>query len=249
MAGDDTMRIDIITIFPEFFDSALSCSIIARAQAAGVVQIARHNLRDYTSDAHRTVDDYPYGGGAGMVMKPEPFARACAELLGDERPPVVLLAAHGEPFTQQMAARFAAHDRLVLLCGHYEGVDERVRQSLVTEEVSIGDYVLTGGEVAAWVVVDAVVRLLPGAVGNEQSPLDESYSGGLLEYPQYTRPAEFGGMAVPEVLLRGHHDEIRRWRRKESLRRTLQRRPELLAQASLTKEDRELLREIRREAP
>ncbi len=238
------MRIDIITIFPGFFDTVLACSIVGRARRAGIVQIQCHDLRDYTTDAHRTVDDTPYGGGAGMVMKPEPFYRAVREVLGDEKAPVILLTPQGELFTQAKAMQLAAQERLVLLCGHYEGVDERVRQTVVTDEISIGDYVLTGGEPAAVVVIDAIVRLLPGATGNEQSPMDESFSTGLLEYPHYTRPSEFQGLKVPEVLLTGNHKQICRWRRRQALKRTLQRRPDLLGQAELTKEDHELLREI-----
>ncbi len=238
------MRVDIVTIFPEFFDSPLGCSILGRAQQAGIVQVEHHDLRDYTDDAHRTVDDSPYGGGAGMVMKPEPFFRACADILGGEEAPVVLLTPQGEPFSQQKAAQLAAQERLVLLCGHYEGVDERVREALVTDEISIGDYVLSGGELAALVVIDAVVRLLPGAVGNDQSPVQESFGDGLLEHPHYTRPAEFEGRAVPGVLVEGNHERIRRWRRKESLRRTLQRRPELVGRVELSSEDHELLKEI-----
>lgn len=238
------MRIDVVTIFPGFFDSPLHCSILGRAQSAGVVRIECHDLREYTDDPHRTVDDAPYGGGAGMVMKADPFFRARDDILGDEPAVVALMTPQGAPFTQATAQRLASVPRLMLLCGHYEGVDERVRQAVATEEISVGDYVLTGGELAALVVIDAVTRLLPGAIGNPDSPLEESHSDGLLEYPQYTRPAQYRGMDVPELLMDGSHAVIAAWRRKEVLRRALQRRPELLAAATLSRDDRRLLAEI-----
>mgnify|MGYP000330213855 FL=1 len=243
------MRIDIVTIFPEAF-APLDLSILGRARAAGIVDIRVHNLRDFTTDRHRTVDDYPYGGGAGMVMKPEPFFAAVEAIMREartSRPRIILTTPQGRLFTQEIARELASWDHLILLCGHYEGVDERVAQGLATDEISIGDYVLTGGELAAMVIVDAVVRLIPGVVGEEESVRQDSFSEGLLDYPQYTRPPEFRGMRVPEVLLSGHHEQIRRWRRKEALRRTLLRRPDLLRKANLTEEDRRLLEEIQRE--
>ncbi|MDR5695522.1 MAG: tRNA (guanosine(37)-N1)-methyltransferase TrmD [Armatimonadota bacterium] len=243
------MRIDIVTIFPEAF-TPLELSILGRARAAGIVDIHIHNLRDFTTDRHRTVDDYPYGGGAGMVMKPEPFFAAVEAILREartERPRIILTTPQGRLFNQAIARELASWDHLILLCGHYEGVDERVALGLATDEISIGDYVLTGGELAAMVIVDAVVRLIPGVVGEEESVRQDSFSEGLLDYPHYTRPPEFRGMRVPEVLLSGHHEAIRRWRRKEALRRTLLRRPDLLNRANLTEEDRRFLEEIRRE--
>jgi len=241
------MRIDIVTIFPDFVNQALSFSIIGRAIASGVVQAQAHDLRDYTHDAHRTVDDTPYGGGPGMVMKPEPFFEAVAAIAEPGRAQVVLLTPQGRTFDQRLARSLSQQAQLVLLCGHYEGIDERVA-TLAHEQISLGDFVLTGAELPALIVTDAVVRLLPGALGNEASPRDESFgsvgAAGLLEYAQYTRPPEYRGLSVPEVLTGGHHEQVRRWRRKEALRRTLQRRPDLLATAELTEEDWRLLREL-----
>lgn len=237
------MRVDVVTIFPEMIAQALGFSIMARARAAGIVQFGVHNPRDYATDRHHMVDDAPYGGGAGMVMKPEPLS-ACIEAARSPDAAVVLMTPQGEPFEQTTARRLAALEHLVVVCGHYEGIDERVRASLITDEISIGDYVLTGGELPALVVIDAVVRLLPRALGNEDSVAEESFEDRLLEHPQYTRPPEFRGMCVPEPLLKGDHAQVRRWRRKQSLRRTLQRRPDLLARAKLDREDRELLAEI-----
>jgi tRNA (guanine37-N1)-methyltransferase len=246
------VRIEIITIFPAMFAPVLGESILKRAQEAGLMEVRVHDLRQYTSDRHRTTDDYPFGGGVGMVMKPEPFFLAveavqCSPDAGC-REEVVLLSPQGERFAQPLARDLVQRDHLILLCGHYEGVDERVREHLATRVVSIGDYVLTGGELPAMVVVDAVARLLPGVLGAEEGAQRDSFSEGLLEHPQYTRPAEFRGWRVPEVLLSGHHEQIRRWRRKESLRRTLKLRPDLLAGARLTEEDRRLLEEIEEEA-
>jgi len=245
------VKIDIITIFPAMFAPMLAESILKRAQDAGLIEVRVHDLREYTSDRHRTTDDYPFGGGVGMVMKPEPFFAAvetirCPAEAGC-REEVVLLSPQGERFQQAVARALATCQHLILLCGHYEGVDERVREHLATRAISIGDYVLTGGELPAMVVVDAVTRLLPGALGAESGPASDSFSEYLLEYPQYTRPAEFRGWKVPEMLLSGHHEQIRRWRRKESLRRTLKLRPDLLAAAQLTEEDRELREEIEQE--
>lgn len=245
------MKIDVITTFPDVFSPVLDSSILKRAQEAGVVSVTVHDLRQWATDAHRTTDDYPYGGGVGMVMKPEPFFAAVEELrcpsdagCAEE---VVLLSPQGELLTQKLARELSGRDHLILLCGHYEGVDERVRNHLATRQVSIGDYVLTGGELPAMVVIDAVARLLPGALGAEEGAETDSFSDGLLEYPHYTRPAEFRGWKVPQVLLSGHHEQIRRWRRKQSLRRTRELRSDLLAKASLTEEDRELLAEIEEE--
>lgn len=230
------LRFDIITIFPEFFREAIDCGIVRRARNAGLVEILAHDLRQWTTDKHHVVDDRPFGGGDGMVLKPEPIFAGVEALTGAARredlPPhtrVVLLSAQGEVFTQALAKELSQSDsRIVLLCGRYEGVDERVSEALVTDEVSIGDYVLSGGEPAALVVIDAVVRLLPGALGSETSAVYESFSEGLLDYPQYTRPPEFRGMKVPEVLLSGNHAEIARWRKQAALEKTRRKRPDLL---------------------
>ena len=245
------MRIDVLTIFPGMLPPVLNESILQRAQEAGLVTIRVHDLRAFTTDRHHTTDDAPFGGGAGMVMKPEPFFRAVASL---RCPPeagcaeeIILMSPTGERFDQAEARELAARDHLILLCGRYEGVDERVREHVCTMSLSVGDYVLTGGELPAMIVIDAVTRLLPGALGAEEGAVTDSFEDGLLEYPQYTRPAEFEGTSVPEVLLSGHHEQIRRWRRKESLHRTRQLRPDLLEKAKLTEEDRELLLEIEEE--
>ena len=221
------MEFDILTLFPGIFTGPLDESILKRARESGLVQIRVHNLRDFTHDKHRVVDDRPYGGGPGMLMKPEPIFEAVEKL---QRPDscVVLMTPQGQSFTQALASEFAGRPHLIIICGHYEGVDERVRVGLVDEEISIGDYVLTNGALAAAVVVDAVTRLLPGAIGHEQSAADDSFATGLLEGPQYTRPPEFRGMRVPDVLLSGDHGEVAKWRAAESQRRTRQRRPDLL---------------------
>jgi len=244
------MHIDILTLFPNMFAGPFGESIIKRALERGLVSIATHNIRDWATDRHRTTDDYPYGGGAGMVMKPEPlFAAVEAVLVGVEpgSVPVIMLTPQGRLFCQPVADELAHHERLLLICGHYEGVDERVRAHLVTDEISIGDYVLTGGELAAMVVVDVVVRRLPGVLGSEESAQFESHEGGLLEHPHYTRPPEFRGWKVPEVLLSGNHAQIARWRREQSLRRTLERRPDLLEKAALSPEERRFIDSLRRE--
>jgi tRNA (guanine37-N1)-methyltransferase len=240
------VRFDVITIFPRLFDGPLGEGIVGRAIERGLVDVRIHDLRDYATDRHRTVDDVPFGGGPGMVFKPEPMFRAIDAIASDGVPPsaVVLTTPQGRPFSQAEAARLAGLERVVVICGRYEGVDERVREALVTEEISIGDYVVSGGELPALVIVDAVVRLLPGAVGDEQSVEADSFSRGLLDYPHYTRPAEFEGLKVPEVLLSGHHEMIRRWRSREALRRTVERRPDLLSSAELDNEEREILREL-----
>lgn len=236
------MHCDIFTLFPGMFQGPLTESILKRAQERGLLSIALHNIRDATTDKHHIVDDYPYGGGAGMVMKPDPiFASIEAVYAGG---PIILLTPQGRLFNQQIAQELAQQPRLTLLCGHYEGIDERAIEHLVTDELSIGDYVLTGGELAAMVVVDAVARLIPHVVTDE-SIQEESHSSGLLEYPHYTRPPEFRGWAVPDVLLSGHHEQIARWRRKESLRRTRERRPDLFKKLDLSnKLDKKLLEEL-----
>ncbi len=238
------MRIDVLTLFPEYFSGPLDCSIVGRARGRGILDVHLWNLRDFTPDKHGKVDDYPYGGGPGMVLRADVFIAAVKALAPVPGTPVIFFSPQGEPLTQARVRELARNSRLVLLCGHYEGVDERVRRSVVTEEISIGDYVLSGGEPAAVVLIEAVARLLPGALGNEQSPESESFSEPLLEHPHYTRPPTVAGMEVPEILRKGHHEQVRLWRRKESLRRTYLRRPELLARAELSEEDRKLLAEI-----
>lgn len=235
------MLIDIITIFPQMFQGPFSESLIKRAIDRGVVAINIHNLRDFTRDRHRTVDDYPYGGGPGMVMKPGPIFEAVEAIKGDGEAETILLTPAGELFNQQIAKELAAREHLIFICGHYEGVDERVREGLVHRELSIGDYVLTGGELAAMVVVDAVVRLMPGVLGSAESLTEESFSSELLEYPQYTRPEEFRGLRVPDVLLSGNHEDVARWRREQAVRRTFLKRPELLENACLTQEEMRLV--------
>ena len=241
------MRIDVVTIFPRMIEAPLADGIVSRARAAGIAEIHVHDLREHTDDRHRSVDDAPFGGGPGMVMKAEPFARALEELraaAGPAREAVVLLSPRGRRFDQATAGRYAGLERLVLLCGRYEGVDERVALTLASEELSVGDFVLTGGETAALAVIEATVRLLPGALGDLGSAGEDSFAEGLLDWPHYTRPAEWRGQAVPEALLSGDHGRIRRWRRREALRATRERRPELLARARLTAEDQALIREI-----
>ena len=272
------MRFDLLTIFPEFFTWPLDYGIVRRAREAGLAEVRVHDLRDWTHDRHRTVDDRPFGGGEGMVLKPEPIFEAVESLLTEHvgaglgaRPSavaIVLLSAAGKLFRQETARRFAGLERIVLICGRYEGVDERVAEHLATDEISIGDFVLSGGELPAAMILDAVTRLLPGALGNEASAVQESFSGqlsavssqqaadqavklseglsfGLLDCPHYTRPAEFRGWTVPEVLLSGNHEGIRRWRRKLALAKTLRNRPDLLAEAALSEDDRALLEEIK----
>jgi tRNA (guanine37-N1)-methyltransferase len=265
------MKIDILTIFPDFFRGPLDYGIVRRARETGLVEINIHDLRAFTKDKHRTVDDRPFGGGEGMVLKPEPIfeclesfgdvASRAARLSADAKQSVILLSAQGSKLDQTLAAELSALERIVLICGRYEGVDERISDHLADREVSIGDYVLTGGELGAAVIVDTVTRLIPGAVGNQNSTRQESFtehaeltgdgpsstcvSGGLLDYPHYTRPADFRGMAVPEVLVNGNHDQIRNWRRKTALAKTLRNRPDLLERVALTAEDKELLAQIK----
>jgi tRNA (guanine37-N1)-methyltransferase len=236
---------DIVTIFPAMIRQALAEGVVGRALERGTLDVGIHDLRDFTTDRHRVVDDMPYGGGPGMVLKPEPIFRALDHLEASRGGALttVLMSPQGTRFTQAEAARLSREEHVVLLCGRYEGVDERVR-ARIAEEISIGDYVLSGGELAALVIVDAVARLVPGVVGDDQSVVDDSFSRGLLDFPHYTRPAEVGPLRVPDVLLSGNHAEIRRWRKREALSRTLDRRPELLADAALDEEEREILREL-----
>ncbi len=241
------MKIHILTLFPDMFAGPFGDSIIKRAVEQGLVDIDIYNIRDYTRDKHHIVDDSPYGGGPGMVLKPEPLFEAVEAVKGVAEMPVILLTPQGRLFNQRIAEELAGKEELILICGHYEGVDERVREHLVTDEISIGDYVLSGGEFAAMVVVDAVVRQLPGALGSEESVGDDSHSTGLLEYPQYTRPQSFRGWEVPDILLSGNHAEIERWRRGQSLRRTAERRPDLIQRVALSDKDRKLMAWMERE--
>ena len=246
------MRIDILTLFPEMFQCLFAPGIFERAMERGLVSVNTHNVRDYTHDKHHVVDDYAYGGGAGMILKPEPVFETVETVKSHiynegtgksdyGEIPVILLTPQGRPFSQGIALELSRYNNLIFICGRYEGVDERVSQHLATDEISIGDYVLSGGELAAMVVVDAVVRLLTGVLGSEVSAQDDSYTTGLLEYPQYTRPAEYRGWTVPEVLLSGNHAEVARWRREQAIRRTLERRPELLDKVELSSRERELV--------
>jgi len=264
------MRFDVFTLFPGIFESPLKESMLKRAIESGLLEVQLHNIRDYAEGRHQVTDDYPYGGGGGMVMKPEPVFAAVESVLGSEvghwkmedgdpsagerlasnlQPltsniPIVLLTPQGRLFSQQVAFELAQHDRVALICGRYEGFDERIREHLATDEISIGDYVLTGGELAALVLVDAVIRLRPGVLGDPTGAIDDSHAGGLLEYPHYTRPPEFRGWEVPEVLLSGDHARVDRWRREQALRRTWLRRPELLEQTELTELERAWLRQF-----
>lgn len=241
------MRIDILTLFPNMFSGPFAESIVKRAVDRNLIDIKIHNLRDWGLGKHKVVDDYPFGGGTGMVMKPEPLFEALEAIKADgdsSSIPVILLTPQGRVFNQQIAAELAALERFILICGHYEGIDERVREHLVTDEISIGDYILTGGEIAAMVVVDAAVRLVPGVLGSEESAADDSHTRGLLEYSQYTRPQVYRGWEVPEVLLSGNHAQIAKWRREQSIMRTLKRRPELLDKANLSSEERGMISEL-----
>jgi tRNA (guanine37-N1)-methyltransferase len=243
------MKFDIVTIFPRMVEAGLAEGVISRGVERGLLDIKVHDLREFTSDRHRSVDDVPYGGGPGMVMKPEPLARAVEDLRARRGDPdtVVLLSPQGRRFTQAEAARMSGLRHVALLCGRYEGMDERVRTLVATEELSIGDYVLSGGELPALVIVDAISRLVPGVVGDTRSVEEDSFSRGLLDYPHYTRPSEFAGEKVPDVLMSGHHEQVRRWGKKTAIRRTLERRTELLDIAALDDEERALLDEIRKE--
>ncbi|WP_128101379.1 MULTISPECIES: tRNA (guanosine(37)-N1)-methyltransferase TrmD [Paenibacillus] len=248
------MKVDVLTLFPEMFDGVFGTSILGKAQTKGLVSLNAVNFRNYATNKHNTVDDTPYGGGGGMVLKPDPIFAAVEDIL-DQReeaavptmkaPRIILMCPQGETFTQQKAEELVQEDHLIFICGHYEGYDERIREFLVTDELSIGDYVLTGGELPAMVAIDSVVRLIPGVLGNETSAVTDSFSTGLLEYPHYTRPPEFRGMKVPDVLLSGHHLNIDAWRREQSLLRTLERRPDMLESAELTDKERIWLEELR----
>lgn len=274
------MRIDVLTLFPEMFEGVFQASILGKARDKGIVKLNAVNFRLYANNKHNTVDDYPYGGGGGMVLKPEPIFAAVEDLAasvreeqapfsteglhndglpeesqvhvqggGEGKPPrVILMCPQGETFTQKKAEELANEERLIFVCGHYEGYDERIRQYLVTDELSIGDYVLTGGELPAMVVIDSVVRLLPGVLGNENSAVTDSFSTGLLEYPHYTRPASFRGWDVPDVLISGHHENIDKWRRRQSLERTWRRRPELLEGVELSRQDKQWLDQLKLES-
>ena len=260
------LHFDLFTLFPEICAAYLNESILKRAQEAGLVSVAIHNIRDYAAGKHQVTDDLPYGGGGGMVMKPEPVFTAVEAVLAksEEREatgalrrstlhasrsttPIILLTPQGRLFTQQVAQELARHERITLICGRYEGFDERIRQHLATDEISIGDYVLTGGELGALVIVDAVARLIPGVLGDPTGALDDSHASGVLEYPHYTRPPEFRGWAVPEVLLSGDHARIERWRREQALRRTFQRRPDMLLKLELSEEDKRFLTQVAEE--
>jgi len=242
---EEMLNIDVLTLFPEAFAGFLEHSIVGRAIGQGIVSIRLHNIRSFTHDKHHTVDDYPYGGGAGMVMKPDPIFEAVESVSAESEgvdPQVILLTPQGRLLTQELAGKLAANSNIILICGHYEGIDERVAAHLVTDEISIGDYLLSGGEPAAMVIIDCLVRLLPGALGSGVSLAEESHIGSLLEYPQYTRPPAYRGSNVPEVLLSGNHKAVADWRRQQSILRTAARRPDLLRKAVLTDAERKLLK-------
>lgn len=244
------MKIDVLTLFPEMFAPMLSSSIIGRAIAKGLLEVNLYNIRDFAKNKHKQVDDYPYGGGHGMILAPQPLFDALYHVLGtcqDSKPKVILMSPQGKVLNQELAKQLSKEQHMVVICGHYEGIDQRVIDKFVDMEISIGDYVLTGGELPAMVLIDCVTRLVPGVLGNPESTQDESFSRGLLEYPQYTRPYEYEGYTVPDVLLSGNHQEIRRWRLKESLKNTLKKRPDLLEKAELSSCELELLEEIKKE--
>ncbi len=240
------MNFHILTIFPGMIRGALAESILGKAVEKGLINLDLVDIRDFAGDKHRMVDDYPYGGGPGMVMKPEPIIEAAESLEVPPETPFILLTPQGRTFNHEMARDFSMTDDLVLICGRYEGVDERIMEKLPIREVSVGDFVLTGGEFASLIVIDAVSRLIPGVLGDDASPLDESFADGLLEYPQYTRPAEYRGLKVPEILLSGNHGRIEDWRRRQSIKRTLQKRPDLLEAADLDEKDRDLLDKLKK---
>lgn len=239
------MKIDILTLFPEMFTGVFGSSIINKAQEKNAVEINLINFRDFSGNKHKTVDDYPYGGGNGMLLKPEPIFAAIESIERYSKARTIMLTPQGTPFNQKKAEELKEEEHLIFLCGHYEGFDERIRENLVTDEISIGDFVLTGGELAAMVVVDSIVRLLPGVLGNEQSADTDSFSFNLLEYPQYTRPEEFRGWRVPEVLLSGHHKNIEEWRKKEAMKRTLIRRPDLIRVEDFNDKELRLYNELK----
>ncbi|MFC2012794.1 tRNA (guanosine(37)-N1)-methyltransferase TrmD [Chloroflexota bacterium] len=247
------MRIDVFTLFPEAFQALSQFGIFQRAVECGLICLNVHNIRDYTHDRHHTVDDYAYGGGAGMVLKPEPVFEAVESVKAEAYPagaaaevPVILLTPQGRLLSHRVAQELSGHEHMIFICGHYEGIDERVREHLITDEISIGDYVLSGGELAAMVVVDAVVRLVPEVLGSPLSAVEDSHADGLLEYPQYTRPAVYRSRAVPEVLLSGNHARVDSWRREQAIRRTLKRRPELLDRAELSDKEKQLTEKLKR---
>ncbi|MCL4531306.1 MAG: tRNA (guanosine(37)-N1)-methyltransferase TrmD [Chloroflexi bacterium] len=236
------MQFEVFTLLPEVFSPYLESSILQRARQHGLIDVRVHNIRDYTHDKHHTTDDIPYGGGGGMVMKPEPIFEGVESILGPKAGcPIILLTPQGRVFNQTIAQELSGHEKIALICGRYEGVDERIRKHLVTDEISIGDYVLTGGEIPALILIDAVSRLIPGVLGDPDGAADDSHASGLLEYPHYTRPPEFRGESVPDILLSGDHAKIAKWRREQSLLRTLERRPDLLEKAQLTDEDHKFL--------
>ncbi len=240
------MKVDVLTLFPEMFTGVFESSILGKANDKGIVSLNAINFRDFSLSKHHTVDDTPYGGGGGMVLKPEPIFAAVEHVMttSDKPARVILMCPQGETFTQKKAEELSQEEHLIFICGHYEGYDERIREHLVTDELSVGDYVLTGGEIPAMTVIDAVVRLLPGVLGNEMSAVTDSFSTGLLEYPHYTRPAEFRGWKVPDMLLSGHHANIDVWRRQQALKRTFTRRPDLLDKLELTAQDKKYLKEL-----
>lgn len=244
------MKIHVLTLFPEMFEGVFGSSILKRAEESGAVSFQTVNFRDFSENKHRKVDDYPYGGGAGMLLAPQPIFDAVSAITAEsaKKPRIIMMCPQGEPFSQKKAEELAGEEHLIFLCGHYEGFDERIRQHLVTDELSLGDYVLTGGELAAMVMTDAVVRLLPDVLGKQASHEEDSFSTGLLEFPQYTRPVDFRGLKVPDILMSGHHQAIKDWRRQESLRRTLERRPDLLAGAALSDGDRQVLDKLKQES-
>jgi tRNA (guanine37-N1)-methyltransferase len=246
------MQFEVFTLLPEVFPPYLESSILQRARQRGLIDVRLHNIRDYTHDRHHTTDDTPYGGGGGMVMKPEPIFEAVESVLGltagqtqPPQTPIILLTPQGRVFNQHIAEELAGHERIALLCGRYEGVDERIREHLVTDEISVGDYVLTGGELPALIVIDAVARLIPGVLGDPTGAEDDSHSMGLLEYPHYTRPPEFRGWKVPDVLLSGDHAKIEKWRREQALARTFHKRPDMLEKAELNAEDQKIVERLR----
>ena len=240
------MQFDVFTLLPEVFPAYLESSIMQRARERGLIDVHVHNIRDYTHDKHHTTDDTPYGGGGGMVMKPEPVFEAVESVLGPETDcPIIMLTPQGRVFNQSIAQELVQHPRLALLCGRYEGIDERIRTNLITDEISIGDYVLTGGELPALILVDALARLIPDVLGDPDGASDDSHATGLLEYPHYTRPPEFRGLTAPDILLSGDHGKIAKWRREQALLRTYNKRPDMLEKAELTKEDRKFLDKLR----
>ncbi|SOC35481.1 tRNA (guanosine(37)-N1)-methyltransferase TrmD [Ureibacillus acetophenoni] len=243
------MNIHVLSLFPDMFTGVFGSSILKKAQEKGAVSLAVSDIREYSNNKHRQVDDYPYGGGAGMVLKPEPMFQAVETLTegSTKKPRIILMCPQGERFTQKKAEELAKEEELIFLCGHYEGYDERIREHLVTDEISIGDFVLTGGELPAMTVIDAVVRLLPGVLGQEDSHIHDSFSTGLLEHPHYTRPADFRGMKVPDVLVSGNHGKIEQWREEESIRRTFERRPDLFEHIELSASQKAFLEKLKKE--